>query len=285
MGDDLLCTAVLREARQRGEPFAIMTARPELFTGNPDPERILPVDDDYAAGLRRLGREVIKPYYLKADPTQTNRDILPGHHVIVEMCRAAGISGEVTLRPYLQLTPKERRAGLRDGPVIALQSSVLAARIPYLTKEWDPGKWKEVALLLRPHAWLVQLGSSADPALPVDEDLRGKTTLRETAAVLAGASVFVGLEGFLTHLARAVDCPSVVVMGGRASPAVFGYAANINLVTAPACSPCGLRLGCPHDLVCMNMISPQTVVAAALSILESPPLRPLRASQATLPKH
>lgn len=29
LGDDLLCTAVLHEARLRGQPFAMMTNRPE----------------------------------------------------------------------------------------------------------------------------------------------------------------------------------------------------------------------------------------------------------------
>jgi len=72
---------------------------------------------------------------------------------------------------------------------------------------------------------LVQLGTAADPALPVDKDLRGRTSLREAAAILAASEVFIGLEGFLTHLARAVDCPSVVVQGGRARPETFGYAA------------------------------------------------------------
>lgn len=283
LGDELLCTAVLREARRRGEPFAMMTARPELFAGNPDPERILPIDDDYAAGLRRLGRTVTKPYYLRTDPMRPSRDLLPAHHVIVEMCRVAGIKGDVTLRPYLHLNPQEMRVGRRESPVIALQSSVLSARVPYPTKDWASCNWEQVVSLLRPHAWLVQLGSGSDPALPVDEDLRGKTTLREAAAVLAGSAVFVGLEGFLTHLARAVDCPSVVVMGGRAPEEVFGYAANVNLVSAPTCAPCGLREGCPHDLECMKMIKPDTVLAAALRILESPPERPLRALNVTLP--
>ena len=261
----------------------MMTARPELFAGNHDPERILPIDDDYAAGLRRLGRTVTKPYYLEADPMRPSRDLLPAHHVIVEMCRVAGITGDVTLRPYLHLTKEEKRAGRRKAPVIALQSSVLSARVPYPTKEWASCNWEKVVSLLRPHARLVQLGSASDPALTVDEDLRGKTTLREAAAILAGSAVFVGLEGFLTHLARAVDCPSVVVMGGRAPREVFGYAANVNLVSSPACAPCGLREGCPHDLECMRMIEPETVLAAALKILASPPERPLFATNVTIP--
>ena len=283
LGDDLLCTAVLREARQRNQPFTMMTARTELFRGNHDPAKVIPIDDDYVAVLRRLGRTVIKPYYVQADLGNKNRDLLPRHHVIVEMCRLAGLTGTVTVRPYLHLAADERRAGQRPRPVIVLQSSVLAAKTPYATKEWVIGHWQSVAAQLRPHAHLVQLGAGSDPALPVDEDLRDRTTLREAAALLANAAVFVGLEGFLTHLARAVDCPSVVVMGGRAPKEVFGYAANVNLVSAPTCAPCGLRDGCPHDMVCMSQLVPATVVAAALQRLTEPPERPLPAQVMEIP--
>ena len=283
LGDDLLCTAVLREARQRGRPFTMMTARPELFRGNHDPAKVIPIDDDYVAGLRRLSRKVVKPYYVRANPENPDGDLLPQHHVIVEMCRLAGLEGDVAVRPYLNLTPEEKRAARRQRPVIALQSSVLAARIPYPTKEWIAKSWQTVAIQLRRHAYLVQLGTAADPALPVDEDLRGKTSLREAAAILANARVFVGLEGFLTHLARAVDCPAVVVMGGRARASVFGYVANTNLTATPPCSPCGLRTGCPHDLACMQQISAETVITAALDRLAHPPASPLPVDTIRIP--
>lgn len=283
LGDDLLCTAVLREARKRNQPFAMMTARPELFHGNRDPSKVISINDDYAAGLRRLGRKVVKPYYVRADPTNANRDLLPSHHVIVEMCRLAGLAGTVTVRPYLHLTAEEKRRAQRERPVVVLQSSVLAARIPYPTKEWSTENWLTVARRLRPHAHLVQLGAGSDPGLPVDEDLRGQTSLREAAAILANAAVFVGLEGFLTHLARAVDCPAVVVMGGRAPAHIFGYIANTNLVTTPPCSPCGLRDGCQHSMACMSGVEPESVVAAALHRLAQPAQRPLPEEVVTIP--
>lgn len=276
LGDDLLCTAVLREARRHGQPFAMMTARPELFLGNPDPARVLPVDDDFAAGLRRLGRRVIKPYYVSAHPTDAARDVLPSRHIIAEMCAQAGLTGEIALRPYLHLTDEERAAGRRFPRQIALHSTGLAAAIPYPTKEWGAARFAEVARQLAPDAQLIQLGAASDPALPVALDLRGKTRLREAAAILAASDVFIGLEGFLTHLARAVDCPAVVVFGGRASPAIFGYTANRNLTTAPECSPCGLRAGCPHDVKCMSAIAPDAIVRATREVLAHPPSRPLR---------
>jgi ADP-heptose:LPS heptosyltransferase len=124
---------------------------------------------------------------------------------------------------------------------------------------------------------LVQLGAAADPALPVGSDLRGRTSLREAAAILAASEVFVGLEGFLAHLARAVDCPSVVVLGGRARPETVGYACNVNLYHAVDCAPCGLRDGCPFKLKCLAEIPPETVAGAVRELVARRPARPLPA--------
>ena len=282
LGDDLLCTAVLREARLRGKPFTMMTARPELFSGNSDPSRLLPIDDDYLAGLRHLGARIIQPYYVGADPDDGQRDRLPSRHIIAEMCALAGLHGVVTLRPYLMLTDSERSTGRLFSRQITLHSSGLGAALPYDAKEWGATRFAEVARQLAPHTKLVQLGAATDPPLPVDADLRGRTTLREAAAILAGSEVFIGLEGFLTHLARAVDCPAVVVMGGRASAGIFGYSANHNLMSFPECAPCARRTGCRYDMKCMATITPEAVVVAAQE-LTSRPRGPLAVETVLLP--
>lgn len=283
LGDDLLCTAVLREARRRGRPFAMMTARPELFAGNSDPVRLLPVDDDYVAGLRRLGAHVIQPYYAGNDPLDPQRDRLPAHHIIAEMCALAGLHGEIAVRPYVHLTDAERAAGRHFPLQIALHSSGLAAAIPNTIKEWGPDRFATLAGQLASHAQLIQLGSPKDPALPVHLDLRGKTTLRQAAAVLSASTVFVGLEGFLGHLARAVDCPSVIVIGGRATAESVGYLANHNLTSSPECAPCNRRSACSYNMKCMAAISPEAVASAAHGLLNRPPARPLVHDTALLP--
>jgi hypothetical protein len=270
LGDDLLCTAVLREARRRGTPFAMFTSRPELFSGNPDPTRLIPIDNYHVATLARLGTRIVQPYYVQQDIAAPNRDVLPPRHVIAEMCRLGGLSGTVALRPYLALTTAERAAGRRVERQVAIQSSGLNAALPYVTKEWGAERFAIVARTLASDFNFVQLGSGQDPALPVALDLRGRTTLREAAAIQAESLCFVGLEGFLAHLARAVDCPSVVVFGGRARPEIFGYPGNANLFASVDCAPCGLRAGCPYDMKCMAAITPDTVIAAVRDLARRP---------------
>jgi len=68
--------------------------------------------------------------------------------------------------------------------------------------------------------------------------------------------------GGLMHLARAADCPAVIVYGGREPVRLAGYSANINLVNQPPCSPCYLTTPCPYDLPCMKAVTPAEVLAA-----------------------
>jgi len=76
---------------------------------------------------------------------------------------------------------------------------------------------------------VIQLGSAEDIPLEHVLDLRGKTTIRETAAILANARLFLGMEGGLMHLARAVDTRSVIIYTGFITPEYSGYAVNANL--------------------------------------------------------
>ncbi len=269
LGDDLLCTAVLREARLRGRPFTMYTARPELFLNNQDPARVLPIDDYFIAAIRRLGAEVTQPYYASSSPDSVDRQLLPSRHIIAQMCQLSGLTGTVSLRPYLNLTAEEKKFGVFSPRQIAIQSSGLSAAFPFKNKEWGVDRFTSLTRFFGEEFTLVQIGATSDPALPVAFDLRGKTTLREAAAVLSNSAVLIGLEGFLVHLARAVDCPAVVIFGGRASPEIFGYSANRNLFSAIACSPCGLIDTCDYDRVCMDKISPQEVYLATLGLLRS----------------
>jgi ADP-heptose:LPS heptosyltransferase len=151
---------------------------------------------------------------------------------------------------------------------IAVQSSVRSARMPIANKEWFPDRMQAVVRALAADAEIVQLGAAADPPLDGATDLRGRTTAREAAAVIAGSRVFVGMVGFLMHVAAAVGTPSVVVFGGREHPSQSGYPWNRNLFTELSCSPCWLWNHCPYDRECMRRVEAADVVAHARRLLE-----------------
>ena len=79
------------------------------------------------------------------------------------------------------------------------------------------------------------------------------------------------------HMARAVDCPSVIVYGGRLRPDQIGYICNENLYNAVECSPCWLDTRCDFGRVLPGHRSRRgAVIEAAERMLARPRERPRR---------
>ena len=265
IGDDLLCTAVARELKKREAGKLVMFSNHgSLFEHNPDIAAVYNLGYPTIGRRRYAGYNCIIPQFSKYNP-ESDKDSFQKEHVITTMCRFTGITGGIELRPYLTLTPKERLKGSLFERQVVIQSAGLASGPGRMkNKEWFPERFQEVADLLKEEVQLVQLGTESDPLIKGALDLRGKTSLRESAAILAASQLFIGIVGFPMHLARAVDCRSVILFGGREDPSVTGYSCNENLVGAMPCAPCWQRNRCDYDRECMRMIEPDQVVAAVL---------------------
>ena len=262
MSSDLMCTTVFRELRKRGmRRIATASRHRDLFRHNPDVDKIIyhprPRIDHWLC----QGLPLVRFEQAAYDPTR-DADVAPEDHVLIQMCRLANLTGKVELRPYLFLTPAEFAAGRLGKNQITMQSSNLASPNPMHNREWYPSRFQETCAEVRSDVTVVQIGAASDPKLEGAIDLRGKTTLRQAAAILAQSLVFIGLAGFLMHLARAVDCRSVIIYGGREKPSQSGYVANKNLYHQVRCAPCWLRNPCEFDRKCMNMVTAKQVVEA-----------------------
>jgi hypothetical protein len=262
IGDELLCTIVLRELRKRGQRNIWMrSAYPELFLYNEDVDRIVPNTFGLKLWTKLLRGKAIYPMYIIVIDG-CDYYLPPPCHIITRMCQLMGITGEITLRPYLKLTDAEREKGRLVDRQIAIQSSGTTARFVHMNKQWYPERFQTVVDALKSEYNFVQVGAPGDPPLEGALDMRGKTSLRETAAILSQSMAFVGLVGFLMHLARAVECRSVIVYGGKELPNQSGYACNENLMTRLPCSPCWIESECDFDRECMRRITPEMVVEA-----------------------
>jgi hypothetical protein len=268
IGDDLLCTTVFHELRRRGaRGIAIAAQHPSLFWNNPDVDAVVSHPRPRLNRWLREGLSFVCLGYANYDAA-TDRDEPPSEHILAKICRVAGLTGDVQLRPYLFLTDSELRRGRLAENQIVMQSSGRSAAHFMQNKEWSPERFQEVCHELRRDHTIIQIGASEDPLLEGAQDLRGKTSLRESAAILANSQAFVGLVGFLMHLARAVDCRSVIVYGGRERPSQTGYISNLNVVGDTPCSPCWQRNRCDFAHECMNMISSATVLTAVQAQLQ-----------------
>ena len=261
-GDDLMCSTVFRELKKRGvRSLVAATPHRALFQNNPDVDKIIGHANPRIDRWQRLGLPLTPLTYTSYDPL-TDADQPPSEHVLIKMCRLAGITGKVELRPFLFLNKTEFAAGKMAEDQVVMQSTGLGAANAMRNKEWYPQRFQEVCAELRSDLTVIQLGAAGDTKLEGAIDLRGKTDFRQAAAILANSFVFIGLVGFLMHLARAVDCRSVIVYGGREKPSQSGYVANKNLYTQVRCAPCWLRNPCDFDRKCMDVITGQQVVAA-----------------------
>jgi hypothetical protein len=263
-GDDLMCTAVLREMRRRGYRSIWMMSRfPELFEGNPDVDRVVPHDERYERYAQWMGGRSWYVHYGGHDH-ERDQSPIPHQHIIASMCASCEITGDVTLRPYLHLTDEERAAGRLAPRQLVLHSSGLSAHSAMQNKEWIAGRMQQVVDALRDEYTIVQLGAPTDPALDGCIDLRGRTNMRQSAAIIAGSVLTVAQVGFLMHLTRAVDRPAVIIYGGREQPWQTGYSCNTNLFTSLPCAPCWRwnRCGNSVERECMHRISADDVVRA-----------------------
>jgi hypothetical protein len=278
LGDDLLCTAVLRELRRRGrERLLMISDHPELFAGNPDADirplwRRFSPDASTVSICRRYtrlwGGEFIRIAYAPLVADDYSR--APARHIIAEMCAVTRISGPIAAKPYLSLAETESVSGAWATGRIVIQSTGMAARHPMRNKEWYQDRFQGVVDALCDEVEFVQLGGASDAGLRHVADLRGRTSVRETAAILSQARLFVGTVGFLMHLARAVDCPGVIIYGGREAPWQSGYSCNFNLYSATPCAPCWRWNTCDFDRRCMDEIAVADVVSAIRQMLYRP---------------
>jgi ADP-heptose:LPS heptosyltransferase len=272
IGDHIMLSAVARELKRRGHRRVfVFTEYPELFRHNAD------VDVATTPGSRRgwlyirfAERHSMWLTYLIDYDLITEERVPPPDPALAYLCRAVGITGRVDLRPYITLSQAERDSGAPYRGCIAVQSTAGGARSRSLNKEWYPDRFAEVAAHLGRSHPVVQVGSRTDPPLPCAHDLRGRTSLRQLASILSHCRMYVGLEGMPMHMARAVDCPSVIVYGGRLRPDQIGYSCNENLYNPVACAPCWLDSRCDFGRVCMETIAARDVIEAAERLLARP---------------
>lgn len=241
---------------------AMMTNWPELFENLPYPAVTLPFDHGALHCIERAGVKVFRPKYIKFLEDNPTRYHFQKGHFIESMCRSVGIEGTVELRPHVAVTKKERSRWANCRGSIIVQTSRANPRFELQNKEWVTQNWHQLSKLLDGKIPVVQIGSADDPAFEGARDLRGKTTLRDAMAILSNAGLFLGVEGFLMHLAAAVQTSSVIIYGGYLDPSKSGYPENTNLFTELPCSPCGLTNHCEYDRECMRRITPEMVVEA-----------------------
>lgn len=155
-----------------------------------------------------------------------------------------------------------------------------------LAKAWDEEKFAELVVLLHYEyglaAVLVGAGDTVESnALIMHHvsdleggqgaeiiDLAGRLNLRELYALLEGASLFVGIDSGVMHMASAADIP-VVALFGPTDPDYVGPENRQSIVVREdlACVPCYLNRTC-REIDCMRNLGTEKVMAACRELME-----------------
>ena len=139
-------------------------------------------------------------------------------------------------------------------------------------KNWSERNWLELIQKLKTKFSIIHLGDDKEPTFKDNHRYAGKLSMRKSAAILSHASYFIGPDSLLMHVANGLNIPSVIIFGGSRPAKCFGYDDNINLISAPECSPCWIHDGydaCNYSLKCLNQISVTTVLQSVDSLLKN----------------
>ena len=140
-------------------------------------------------------------------------------------------------------------------------------------KNWPIEHWTKLLKSLINKFSIIQLGDKREPEFKGVQRFAGKLTMRESAALLSQAKLFVGPDSLLMHVASGLNIKSLIIFGGSRPVECFGYSGNINFDSQPDCSPCWIHKGyesCERGVECMKSISVKPVQQAISSHLQVP---------------
>jgi heptosyltransferase-1 len=193
------------------------------------------------------------------------------------LARHLGAS-EAAFRPAVALT-EAAREGARAALARAGVGARYAVLAPFTTrpqKHWFDERWAALAADLAQQGLVpVMLGGPDDAAAahriaalaPRLVDLAGALRLDESAAVIAGAQLLVGVDTGLTHIGSACGVPTLALFGSTRPYLDARAAATRVLYERLPCSPCGRHPTCDGRFDCMRRHTPASVGAAAREVI------------------
>lgn len=150
-------------------------------------------------------------------------------------------------------------------------------------KHWGVQNWEALSRRLAGHFpdWSAVFLGSASEREEADRcaaawsgrvvNLCGKSTPRESAAVLRRCRLFLGHDSGPMHLAACMGVPCVAVFSARNLPRQWfprGGDRNRILQRRPECAGCGLEVCVEQEKRCLTDISVREVLGAALGVLK-----------------
>jgi ADP-heptose:LPS heptosyltransferase len=191
-----------------------------------------------------------------------------------------GITPDPVVAPWLTLP--EEAAAMADQLLGAISQSRFVVIFPGASipeRQWGGDRFRLVAETLAREQVPVVVVGGPDDAAEGEEilsslsglNLAGRTTLAETAAVIARAAVLLSGDSGILHIGVALGIPTVSLFGpGIAAKWAPKGARHVVINKGLSCSPCtrfGYTSDCPFTVRCMSEIGADEVYDAVRSSL------------------
>jgi heptosyltransferase-1 len=152
----------------------------------------------------------------------------------------------------------------------------------YAQKNWLDDYWQQIILRIRGRYKLrtVIVGgkNGKDPGEKIARasgaiNLAGVTSIEETAAIISGASLVIGVDTGLTHMGHALKAPTISLFGATCPYTYAGNETSKVIYLDRFCSPCKRKPTCNKQYNCMREITPDHVLTAIKPLLIQTPIR------------
>jgi len=269
LGDVLICTPFLPPLRKKypNAKITFSTLYQEILAGNPHIDEIVKSEEV----LPGYDRTIIFDYEL--DPETRRVDTYARH---------AGVTIEDST-PQIYLSAEERG----NANELLIQSGVDLARpicgfhmaSGWAVRDWPSAYFEQVAAeLAKMGVQVLLFGDKAEPVVNFGIDLRGKSSMRQVAALISKCTMMLAIDSGLMHIATALRVPVVSLFGCTDPEKVLPDWALPNAIYADiVCHGCHHRQRpvpaifapkCPWESVrCMEGIKPELVLSKLRTIL------------------
>lgn len=101
-------------------------------------------------------------------------------------------------------------------------------------------------------------------------DLRNKTNVFKTAALIKYCRLYVSIDSGPLAFTNAFEKDAIVINGGYALPSMTKHAKSRHFYSNIECAPCMTPYEkCPHDMKCMKIITPEKVNKEIIEVLKN----------------
>jgi ADP-heptose:LPS heptosyltransferase len=145
----------------------------------------------------------------------------------------------------------------------------------WIGKNWPLERFEAIATWLMAQGWdVIQIGSGHKNEIKSTVDLRGKTSIDKSAALLRHAQLHVGLDSLPLHLAMSQGTPTVAIFGATLPEYILPEGFAIGVHADPGVVPC---VGNRHRVVnsthvdcngaCMRAVGTHSVKEAIEAVI------------------